>query len=174
VITEKTSQAKDVRAAVGSRYGSILAAEGHLLDLLEPGDVVPAWKRWTTTLLRPEGFYGTRPAIGRGQPFHRTVTQPTVVIATHRGNAPGLQQFHCHPRPQRTGGAIAQIDDGVGIREASRAGECATMESCSSRQRFAAAGSLGEPANRPFKPDTARLGPPDLIVGDASARDENQ
>jgi hypothetical protein len=34
VITEKSSQAKDVRAAVGSRYGEILPAEGHLLDLL--------------------------------------------------------------------------------------------------------------------------------------------
>jgi DNA topoisomerase III len=42
VITEKTSQAKDVRAAVGSRYGTILPAEGHLFDLLEPEDVVPA------------------------------------------------------------------------------------------------------------------------------------
>ena len=31
VITEKASQAKDVRAAVGSRYGTVLAAEGHLL-----------------------------------------------------------------------------------------------------------------------------------------------
>src|SRR5215831_10365146 len=46
VITEKSSQAKDVRAAVGSRYGDILPAEGHLLDLLEPEDLVPAWKRW--------------------------------------------------------------------------------------------------------------------------------
>ena len=36
VITEKTSQAKDVRAAVGSRYGDVLPAEGHLFDLLEP------------------------------------------------------------------------------------------------------------------------------------------
>jgi hypothetical protein len=41
VITEKSSQAKDVRAAVGSRYGEILPAEGHLFDLLEPEDVVP-------------------------------------------------------------------------------------------------------------------------------------
>ena len=41
VITEKTSQAKDVRASVGSRYGDILPAEGHLFDLLEPEDVVP-------------------------------------------------------------------------------------------------------------------------------------
>jgi len=64
VITEKTSQAKDVRAAVGSRYGDILPAEGHLFDLLEPEDVVPAWTRWSPILLRPEGLYGTRPAEG--------------------------------------------------------------------------------------------------------------
>src|SRR5271155_754980 len=64
VITEKTSQAKDVRAAVGSRYGDVLPAEGHLFDLLEPEDVVPAWKRWSPILLRPEGLYGTCPAEG--------------------------------------------------------------------------------------------------------------
>src|ERR1700675_3740630 len=64
VITEKTSQAKDVRAAVGSRYGDVLPAEGHLFDLLEPEDVVPEWKRWSAILLRPEGFYDTRPAEG--------------------------------------------------------------------------------------------------------------
>ena len=64
VITEKTSQARDVRAAVGSRYGDILPAEGHLFDLLEPEDVVPAWKRWSPILLRPAGLYGTRPAKG--------------------------------------------------------------------------------------------------------------
>ena len=58
--TEKSSQAKDVRAAVGSRYREILAAEGHLFDLLEP----PAWKRWSPILLRPEGLYGTCPAEG--------------------------------------------------------------------------------------------------------------
>jgi DNA topoisomerase-3 len=64
VITEKTSQAQDVRAAIGSRYGDVLPAEGHLFDLLEPEDVVPAWKRWSPILLRPEGLYGTRPAEG--------------------------------------------------------------------------------------------------------------
>ncbi len=64
VITEKTSQAKDVRAAVGSHYGDILPAEGHLFDLLEPEDVVPAWKSWSPILLRPEGLYDTRPAKG--------------------------------------------------------------------------------------------------------------
>ena len=64
VITEKSSQARDVRAAVGSRYGAILPAEGHLFDLQEPEDVVPAWKRWTAVLLRPDELYGTRPASG--------------------------------------------------------------------------------------------------------------
>jgi DNA topoisomerase IA len=44
VITEKSSQARDVRAVVGSRFGDILPAEGHLIDWLEPEDVVPEWK----------------------------------------------------------------------------------------------------------------------------------
>ena len=64
VITEKSSQAKDVRSAVGLRYGNILPAEGHLFDLLEPEDIDPAWKRWSPILLRPDGLYGTRPAKG--------------------------------------------------------------------------------------------------------------
>ena len=64
VITEKSSQAKDVRAAVGSRYGAILAAEGHLLDLCEPEEVNPAWKRWSAVLLKPDGLYATKPATG--------------------------------------------------------------------------------------------------------------
>jgi DNA topoisomerase-3 len=64
VITEKTSQTKDVRAAVGHRYGAILPAEGHLFDLVEPEEAVPAWKRWSPILLRPEGLYGTKPASG--------------------------------------------------------------------------------------------------------------
>lgn len=64
VITEKSSQAKDVRAAIGGRYGTILPAEGHLFDLLEPEEVDPRWKRWAPVLLRPDGLYGTRPANG--------------------------------------------------------------------------------------------------------------
>ena len=64
VITEKSSQAKDVRTAVGSRYGTVLPAEGHLLDLCEPEDANPTWKRWSTDLLKPEGLYGTKPATG--------------------------------------------------------------------------------------------------------------
>ena len=68
VITEKTSQARDVRAAVGSHYGQVLPAEGHLFDLAEPEDAVPAWKRWSTVLLRPDGLYATKPALGGNKP----------------------------------------------------------------------------------------------------------
>jgi DNA topoisomerase-3 len=64
VITEKSSQAKDVRAAIGSNYGQILPAEGHLLDLQEPEEAVPDWKRWAPILLRPDELYATRPAKG--------------------------------------------------------------------------------------------------------------
>ena len=64
IITEKSSQARDVRAAVGNRYGAILPAEGHLITLLEPEEVNPDWKRWSPVLLRPEGLFGTKPATG--------------------------------------------------------------------------------------------------------------
>jgi DNA topoisomerase IA len=64
IITEKTSQAKDLAAALGSRYGKILPAEGHLLRLAEPDEIDPAWRRWSCTLLKPDGLYPTRPASG--------------------------------------------------------------------------------------------------------------
>src|ERR1700758_329090 len=80
VITEKTSQAKDVRSAVGSRYGDVLPAEGHLLDLMEPEEAVPAWKRWSPILLRPEGLYGARPAEGGNK-----VTKLKVIREALRG-----------------------------------------------------------------------------------------
>src|SRR5262249_6234491 len=64
VITEKSSQARDVRAALGNRYGPILPAEGHLIALREPEEVNPDWKRWMPVLLRPEGLFGTKPARG--------------------------------------------------------------------------------------------------------------
>ena len=64
IITEKSSQAKDLRAALGERYGRILPAEGHLLRLAEPDEVDPAWKRWSPTLLKPDGLYPTRPDQG--------------------------------------------------------------------------------------------------------------
>ena len=64
IITEKYSQAKDLRAAIGNRCGQILPAEGHLLRLAEPDEVNADWKRWSCTLLKPDGLYPTRPATG--------------------------------------------------------------------------------------------------------------
>ncbi len=53
VITEKPSQARDVQKAVGSSYGPVLAAQGHILELQDPEEYDPSWKSWTTALLMP-------------------------------------------------------------------------------------------------------------------------
>ena len=62
IITEKTSQKKDLYAAIGNRYGQILPAEGHLLSLQEPHEVNQTWGKWSYDLLKPEDFYPTCPA----------------------------------------------------------------------------------------------------------------
>lgn len=64
VIVEKPSQARDLRAAIGSSFGQILPAEGHLIRLAEPEEVNAGWKRWSCDLLKPEGLYPTRAAHG--------------------------------------------------------------------------------------------------------------
>ena len=61
IITEKTSQARDLRAALGDRFGQILPAEGHLLRLAEPHEVNAAWRTWACVLLKPDGLYPTQP-----------------------------------------------------------------------------------------------------------------
>ena len=68
IITEKSSQAKDLRAALGDRFGQILPAEGHLLRLAEPEEVNAEWKRWSCILLKPDGLYPTRPAADGNKP----------------------------------------------------------------------------------------------------------
>ncbi|WP_166144336.1 DNA topoisomerase [Methylosinus sp. RM1] len=65
IITEKASQAKDLRAALGARFGQILPAEGHLLRLAEPEEINPAWKNWSCVVLEPDGLYPTR-VVARG------------------------------------------------------------------------------------------------------------
>ena len=60
IITEKTSQARDLAAALGDTFGKILPAEGHLLRLAEPDEVNPAWKSWSCVLLKPDKLYPTR------------------------------------------------------------------------------------------------------------------
>ena len=62
IITEKTSQKKDLAAAIGNRYGTILAAEGHLVSLQEPQQVRADWGKWSYDLLKPDDFYPTCPA----------------------------------------------------------------------------------------------------------------
>jgi DNA topoisomerase-3 len=64
IITEKSSQARDLRAALGDRFGQILPAEGHLLRLAEPHEVNAAWKIWSSILLKPDDLYPTQPAPG--------------------------------------------------------------------------------------------------------------
>ena len=68
IITEKTSQARDLRAALGDRFGQILPAEGHLLRLAEPHEVEASWKTWACVLLKPDGLYPTRPATEGNKP----------------------------------------------------------------------------------------------------------
>jgi DNA topoisomerase III len=68
IITEKTSQARDLRAALGDRFGQILPAEGHLLRLAEPHEVEASWKGWACILLKPDGLYPTKPATEGNKP----------------------------------------------------------------------------------------------------------
>ena len=64
----KGRQARDLRAALGARFGQILPAEGHLLRLAEPEEVNPAWKSWSCAVLKPDGLYPTRPATQGNKP----------------------------------------------------------------------------------------------------------
>jgi DNA topoisomerase-3 len=68
IITEKSSQARDLRAALGDRFGQILPAEGHLLRLAEPHEVEASWKSWACVLLKPAGLYPTTPAREGNKP----------------------------------------------------------------------------------------------------------
>ena len=56
IIVEKPSQARDLRAAIGSRFGEILPAEGHLIRLVEPEEVNAGWKRWSCDILKLDGL----------------------------------------------------------------------------------------------------------------------
>lgn len=57
VICEKPSQAENIRAAIGDRFGEVLPAQGHLFTLADPEDYKPEWKAWAGFhLLHPERF----------------------------------------------------------------------------------------------------------------------
>ena len=89
IITEKTSQAKDLAAALGSRYGKILPAEGHLLRLAEPDEIDPAWKRWSCTLLKPDGLYPTRSATGGNKSAKLKAIEAALKLA-RRASVPAV------------------------------------------------------------------------------------
>ena len=72
IITEKTSQARDLRVALGDRFGQILPAEGHLLRLAEPHEVTASWKSWACVLLKPDGRALPHPAGTRRQQAGQT------------------------------------------------------------------------------------------------------
>ena len=88
IIAEKASQARDIRAAIGNCHGQVLPAEGHLLRLAEPEEIDPAWRRWSFTLLKPEGLYPTRPDRSGHKPVKLKVIQQAlqgaarVILAT--------------------------------------------------------------------------------------------
>lgn len=65
VIAEKPDQGRLYEGAVGSQYGRVFAARGHLFELAEPEDVNPAWKVWSVGIMRPDsGFYPNRLKVG--------------------------------------------------------------------------------------------------------------
>ena len=90
IITEKTSQARDLRAALGDRFGQILPAEGHLLRLAEPHEVNASWKSWACVLLKPEGLYPTRPASDGSKP----VKLRAIAAAPAHGSSDHPQHQH--------------------------------------------------------------------------------
>ena len=86
VICEKPSQAKAIKAAVGSRYGVVLPARGHILTLKEPDDVREDWKDWSATLLWPGKFYEKVPVADTRRMLNEirdaARDADTIIIAT--------------------------------------------------------------------------------------------
>ena len=121
IITEKTSQARDLRAALGDRFGQILPAEGHLLRLAEPHEVEASWKNWACVLLKPHGLCPTKPATEGNKRAKLNAIGGAlkrcdqVILATDCGSAdrpgnPGALalSWHCPARaPHCSGSQVA-------------------------------------------------------------------
>ena len=66
VIAEKPDQAGRYRAAVGSRFGEIFAARGHLFELMPPEKMKKEWETWSIGLMWDGAeFYPQRLNPGR-------------------------------------------------------------------------------------------------------------
>lgn len=58
VICEKPSQARSIRTAIGSRFGEVLPAVGHIITLQEPDEIHPDWSgNWKVGLMWNGTFY---------------------------------------------------------------------------------------------------------------------
>lgn len=128
VLTEKPSQARNVQAAVGSKFGRVIALRGHMLRLAEPEEVNDAWKTWDYSLLRPEGgFYPFRrdTQFGKGallKELEQAIPQADrVIIATdcdREGQAIGenlLRYFKFRGQAMRV---MFNAEDEKSLREA--------------------------------------------------------
>lgn len=87
VICEKPNQAKAIRAAIGSKFGDVLPAAGHILTLKEPDEINPEWAGdWKPGLLWPGKFYPKKVSPDKRKYFDaiRAAAQGTsqIVIAT--------------------------------------------------------------------------------------------
>jgi len=58
VLCEKPSQARNISQAVGTRYGVVLSAAGHLVRLESPEEANAAWQAWSPGVLWPGRLYG--------------------------------------------------------------------------------------------------------------------
>ena len=68
IICEKPSQARRIHNVIGTQYGRIVAAQGHLLRLQSPDEVKPEWKTWSDDILvPPTGLYAYVPDNGDGK-----------------------------------------------------------------------------------------------------------
>ncbi|SDR47030.1 toprim domain-containing protein [Pseudovibrio sp. Tun.PSC04-5.I4] len=128
IITEKPSQARNVLKAVGTRYGEVFAAQGHLLRLQSPDEANPEWKAWSTALLRPQsGRYllVADRSNGKGERLDKIKqalkSADQVIIATdcdREGQAIGENLLHFYGFKGRVLRAMFTAEDEKTLREA--------------------------------------------------------
>ena len=100
VITEKASQAKDVRAAVGTRYGEILPAEGHL---------------WMTRL---HGCCQSRRPHARTRSRHGVLDGPKECVARKSTGSAALRHELAGPAGAQQCRESGAVDSMAGYRRA--------------------------------------------------------
>lgn len=128
VITEKPSQAANVKKAVGNLYGDVLPAQGHLLRLQMPHEVREDWKSWTTTLLKPvSGRYGLVEDHSNGKGERLSLIKNAlsnadqVIIATdcdREGQAIGENLLRFYKFKGRVLRAIFTAEDELSLQQA--------------------------------------------------------